>query len=159
WGRFLLGAVGNWSDLWSGYPPWLGGDLGRAGEERRADRCVGSLVDDLETLSVCDQDRRAEVRTEVFQRFRRPNSHVDGRVAGVVDAQALGLVVGELDLEAREEPPRVGERQRQVRVVERVQPDERRVLFAGEEGVAMTAEADEPVRELDDGVVRDLERA
>jgi flagellar biosynthesis protein len=40
-----------------------------------------------------DQDRRVEVRTEVLERIRRPDRHVDGRVARHGEADALGLVV------------------------------------------------------------------
>src|SRR5881628_651813 len=62
-------------------PPWSRGELERCSgcypvtlsgsdlrcilrEQRSTDRSVGSLVDDLVAGTLCDQDRRAEVRTE-----------------------------------------------------------------------------------------------
>ena len=40
-----------------------------------------------------------------------------------------------------------------------MEPDERRVLLPGQQRVARAAEADEAVRELDDGLVRDFDLA
>src|SRR3954467_7717836 len=152
--------LGNWSDCSGSYPVVLSGsDLRRVlREQRSADRSVGSLVDDLMAGTLCDQDRRAEVGTEVLQDLAGAHGHVDRGLVAVVDADALGLVVGQLDLVGVEEPPRVGERQCEVRVLERVQPHERGLLAAGEQGVAPAPEADQAVRELDDRVMRDLER-
>src|SRR3954470_14805507 len=160
-----MGTVPPWSrgelERCSGCYPVnpLGSDLGSIlREERSTDRSVGSLVDDLMACTLCDQDRRAEIGTEVFQDLAGAHGHVDRGLIGVVDADAVGLVVGQLDLVAGEEAPRVRERQREVGVLERVQPHERGLLAAGEQGVTPAPEADEAVRELDDRLVGDLER-
>src|SRR3954454_18052660 len=119
------------------------------GEERGPDRGVRGLVDDLMTEPVRDEDRRAEVRTEVLQRLCRADGHVDRGVRVGGDADSLGLVVGDLHLERLEEPPRVGQRQRERRIVQRVKPDERGVVAARQKRVAIPAQADEPLGELD----------
>src|SRR3712207_9256294 len=88
--------------------------------------------------------------------FRSP---VDRGLLGVGDADALGLLVGELDLEVLEEAPRVRDGDRELGVVDRVQPDEGAVLGAGEQRPARAGEADEAVRELDHRLRGDLERS
>src|SRR5204862_1109681 len=81
------------------------------------------------------------------------NGDVDSGLLGVGDADSVRLVVAELDLVAVEETPRVGERQGELRVLHRLEPHERGLLAAGQERIAPAAQADEPVRELDDGLV------
>jgi hypothetical protein len=76
----------------------------RALEERGADAGVGGLVDDLMAAAITDQDRRVEVRAEVLEAIRRADRHVDRRVLGRVEPDALGLFVGQLDLGAGEAP-------------------------------------------------------
>src|SRR6201999_2753138 len=56
-----------------------------------------------------------------------------------------------------EEVPGVGDRQRERRIVDRVQPRERAVGAVGHDGVPVAAEADEAVRELDHALSRDLD--
>src|SRR4051812_46367876 len=93
-------------------PPWSRGELERCSgsypdnlsgsdlrcllrEQRSSDRSVGSLIDDLMAGTLCDQDRRAEVGTEVLQDLAGANGHVDRGVVAVVGADAIGLVVGQ----------------------------------------------------------------
>src|ERR687898_1939105 len=64
------------------------------GEQRGAHGGVARLVDHLMAAAVCDQDRRAEVRTEVRGGRTGADRHPDVRVLG---AHALGVGVGQLD--------------------------------------------------------------
>src|SRR6476661_4656234 len=83
-GRFLLGAVGT--ERWKKRTRWCS-TLGRRFRRSREQRCtnggVGSLVDHLVAVTVCDQDRRAEVGAEVLQRLRGANRHVHDGLLGV----------------------------------------------------------------------------
>src|SRR3954454_5015048 len=112
-GRRVMMSMGNGSSLepwgtgaicrtWpSRLSTWLGRCLRLTREQGGTDGSVGSLVDHLVATAVCNQDRRAEIRTEVLQGFCRTDGHIDGSpVVIVVDADAIGLVVGELDLVA-----------------------------------------------------------
>src|ERR671930_126718 len=83
---------------------------GRALEQRGTDGGVGGLVDDLVAAATRDQDRRVEVGAKALERFGGANRHVDGRVVGVGEPDAGGLVLAELDLVFGEEP--VGVRHR-----------------------------------------------
>src|SRR3954452_22734653 len=137
----------------------LGRCLRRSREQRRANGSVRGLVDHLVAVTVCDQDRRAQVGAEVLQRLRGANRHVDHGHLGGGDADPVGLVIAELDLVGVEELPRVGQRKSELRVLERVQPHEGGLLVASQERVAAPAQADEAGRELDDGLGRHLDGA
>src|SRR4051812_48154725 len=149
-------------------PPWIscgrwmeGGGLrrgGDGGEQRGAHGGVRRLVDDLVALALGDDDRRAQVGVEVRELGAGANRDPDGDVLGG-RGDRLRVGVGELDGVVGEERPGVGDRQRHRRIVERVQPAQGAVLGAGHERVARAAEADQAVRELDDVLGRDLERA
>src|SRR4051794_40901514 len=100
-GRFLLGAVWELERLGRVLPAGgvLRSDLGcRLGEQRCAHRCVGSLVDDLMTVPVRDDDRGTKIRAELLEFLRGAHGHVHGGVLALVGADALGLIVGQLDL-------------------------------------------------------------
>src|ERR1700712_3779327 len=58
--------------------------VGQAGEERRADRCVRRLVDDLVADGARDQDRGGEVRAEVLEGLGGADGHVDRGRLGVL---------------------------------------------------------------------------
>src|SRR6185436_20172364 len=63
--RFLLGAVGNLERCgWVTPEASLRRDLRGIRKQWCAHGSVGSLVDDLVARTLCDQDRRAEVRAE-----------------------------------------------------------------------------------------------
>src|SRR3954451_15427793 len=62
-----------------------------AGEEGSTDRGVRGLVDDLVALVAHDEDRRAQVGAEVLECGGGPDRHVDHRVLGARDPDALGL--------------------------------------------------------------------
>src|SRR4051812_45982085 len=68
-----------WSDVREAYPKVLSGSDLRSilREQRSAHRSVGGLIDDLMAGTLCDQDRRAEVGTEVLQDLAGAHGHVD----------------------------------------------------------------------------------
>src|SRR3954467_5041557 len=148
-------------------PPWIrvaGGNVwavvlcglgGHVGEQRDA-HLVRHLVDHLMATAVRDHYRRVEVRTEVRKLRTGADDDVDlGRLGP--DASEVG--VGELDGVVGEEGERVGDRQRERRLVDGVQPAEGRLGVGRDDGVAAAAESDQAGRELDHGVGRDLQRA
>src|SRR3954470_16030213 len=108
-------------------PPWIqlvglgGGSDG--GEQRGADGGVRGLIDDLMALAVGDQDRGAQVGVEVRELGPGADRHEDSDVGGVSGDRPRRLV-GDVDRVVGEEVPRVRDRQRDRRVVDRVQPAE-----------------------------------
>src|SRR3954466_12409916 len=141
---FLLGTEGGEGRTGDG----LGDDLvgGRDLLEQRApDRSARGLVDHLMTTAARDKDRRAEVRPEVLDRLARADGHVHVGLRRLGHADPLGLGVRDLDLVRGEEEPRVRHRDRQRRVVERVEPQKWRRLLARDEGVTGTTQADQAV--------------
>src|SRR3954470_7879959 len=149
-------------------PPWirsrglpgLGGLLGRLLREQLGpQRSRAERVDDLVAAAVDDEDRGAQVRGELAELAARPHGDPHGDALGVLDADARGLLVGELDLVVGEEAPRVGDGEREPGVLHGLQPVEGRLGVGGDQRVATTTEPDQAGRELDDGVSGDLERA
>ena len=133
-----------------------GHDVGR--EQLGADRGVAGLVDHLMALAIGDEDRGTQVRVEVGQLGAGADGDPHGHV-GRVGGDRCGVGVGEIDDVGREEMPRVGDRQRERRVVDGVQPAERAAGTGFDDRELGAAEADQAVRELDDVLGRDLERA
>src|SRR4051812_29026134 len=154
--RVMSSMVPPWIQLRADGCVWISG--GRDGREQRgANGSVRGLIDQLVALTLGDEDRRAQVGVEVGGLGARPHRHEDGDVGGV-GGDRRGRLVGQVDLVVAEEVPRVRDRQRQRRVVERVQPAERAVV-GRDERVATAAEADQARRELEDVLGGDLERA
>ena len=85
---------------------------------------------------------------------RDPHGDV-GRVGG----DRRGVCVGELDVVVGEEVPRVGDGSASDGSSTECSQRTRRPRTGGDDRVARAAEADQAVRELDDVVGRDLERA
>src|SRR3954464_11022551 len=155
---FLLGTEGGKGEYGTG----LGDDLLCGGdllEQRGPDGRARRLVDHLVTAAACYQDRRAEVRPELLDRLTGADGHVHVGLGRVGHADPLGLGVRDLHLVRGEEEPRVGDGDRERRVVERVQPQERGRLLAGDERVAGPAQADQAVREVEHRLVRHLKGA
>src|SRR5207245_11166282 len=65
---------------------------------------------------------------------------------GIVELEPLGVLIGHLHGERGEKAVRIGHGERQRRVLDRVQPQERAVGLAGEQGVSRAAQADQAVR-------------
>src|SRR3954471_9439232 len=103
-------AVPPWIPSWSG---WLAGgeSAHRLCEERGPHRRVVGFVDDLEAATARDDDGRAQVRAEVARLLGGAHGDEHLGLRGVRDADALGLRVRQLDLVAREEAPRLRQRQ------------------------------------------------
>src|SRR6185312_11986075 len=108
------------------------------------------LVDHLVAPTGADQDRSLQVGDEVLERLGRPDRDVYVYVGAELRAQPLGVLVGDLDLELREELVRVGHGQRERRVLQRLQPQKRRVGVASEQRITRAAQPDQTVGELDD---------
>src|SRR4051794_15146850 len=103
-------------------------------EQRRAHGRVVDLVDDLVAAALVDHDRRAQVRRELLQPAGGAHGDPHGDVlARLGQAGGGGGVVGQLEAEVAEELPRVGDRQRQVRVLGGLQPAERAVCVGGDD--------------------------
>src|SRR5215207_7801174 len=129
------------------------------GEQRGPDGSVRRLVDDLVATALPDNNRRAAVATEVRRLADGADGDPDVDLRGVLGAHPGGVRVGEVDAVVAVVQPRVRDRERDVGVVDGVQPGERRVRVRGDERVARPPEPDQARRELDHGVAVDLERA
>src|SRR5947209_4114724 len=121
----------------------------RCGRLRRKqgspERAVARLVDHLVALAVPHEDRRLEIGAEVLERLSRPYRDVDRDRRDVVEPEPLGVLVGQLNLTRGEEARRVGDWQRQFRILKGVQPEKRALLVGGEQRVTRPAEPDQPV--------------
>ena len=77
--------------------------------------------------------------------------------AGSISSRLVGVLVGHPDLVRVEEQPRVRHRDGDVVVVDRVEPEERRIGRVAEERVSRPGKPDQPVREIEDRVVAHLD--
>jgi hypothetical protein len=106
-----------------------------------------------------DDDRAAQVDREVAELVGGAHDAEDLGLLGRLELQRGSVVVRELDLVVAEERPRLRDRQGQRGIVDRVQPEEHRLVVAGDQRVAVAAEPDEPLGEHDDRVLADLDLA
>ena len=129
----------------------------RGCKQRRAEVTAGRLVDHLVGLTGPHQDRRLEIGREVLQHRRGAHGHVHVHRARPFKAEALGVLVDHLDLKPLEEAVRVGHWERQRRVLERLEPQEGRLGVVREQRIALTAESDQALGELENRVRLDLD--
>jgi len=104
-----------------------------------------------------DDDRATQIDREVAQLLGRTHDAEDVGLLGPVHPEHRRVVVGEQHLVVVEELPRHGHRDGERRIVDRVQPVEDGAIVASEERVARPAKPDQPVREVDDRVIGDLD--
>src|SRR5271165_1273169 len=118
---------------------------------------AGGVVEDLVAATLPDEDRGSLVDDDVDRIGSGPNGHVELSGRRIGSADALAILVAQHEWKLLEEAARVDHRQREVRVLERVKPQEAASGIAVEQRVMPAPEPDQAMGKVDHVVGLDLQ--